>query len=217
MRPIYPSCLVAGLVCLAISTGCAAVLRSIGGEVTHTVSSGVVIPAHVERVAVLYPKTYTKELLNGYLRLEAATFELKSRRPGLQIVDRLHLPELLSEQRLQLAGGAADDSTVRIGRMLGVDSLVIYGIEMPGVRERALARLYGDLPPVIVTTKVLKIETGEVLYYNVVTSTIPDPQGGWSGFGNERAVHPEILAALDRGLLRAVEDLRHAFVLVGRE
>jgi hypothetical protein len=95
--------------------------------------------------------------------------------------------------------------------MLGIDSVVIFNIEMPGIRERALARLYGNLPPVVVTSKLIKIETGEVLYYNVVASTIPDPQGGWSGFGNEELIQPAILSALDRGLRRTVEDLHRAF------
>jgi hypothetical protein len=181
------------------------------GGISHTVTPSVQIPSHVERLGILYPKTYTKELLNGYLRLEAATFQLKAQRPGLRIIDRFHLPEILGEQRFQLAASVDDESAVRIGRLLGIDSVVIYGIEMPGLRERVLARLYGDLPPVMVTTKLLKIETGEVLYYNVVLSRVPDPQGGWTGFDNARDMHPDILAALDRGLRLTMEDLQAAF------
>ncbi len=204
---------VRSLVLLSVAglAGCAAMVQSSAGDVAHTASPVARVPSHVERLAVLYPKAYTKDLLNGYLRLEAATFDLTSQRPGLRIVDRFHLPEILGEQRFQLTGGTSDESAVRLGRLLGIDSVVIYGIEMPGLRERALARLYGDLPPIMVSTKLLKIETGEVLYYNVVTSKIPDPPGGWSGFGHNREIQPEILAALDRGLRQTVTDLRHAF------
>jgi hypothetical protein len=197
--------------CLSTLTGCTSLMPSVRGEVAHTVSPTIQIPAHVERLAILYPKVSAKEILNSYRRLEAATFQLKSQRPVLRIVDRLHLPEILGEQRFQLAGGTSDDSVVRIGRMLGIDSVVIYSIDMPGLRDRALARLYGDLPPVIVTSKLLKIETGEVLYYNVVTSRISDPPGGWTGFGNQQEIQPEILAALERGLRQTVDDLHRAF------
>lgn len=197
--------------CLFTSIGCVSLPPSVSGQVTHTVSSGDKIPAHVERLAILYPKVYTKELLNGYRSLEAATLQLKAQRPGLRIVDRFHLSDILGEQRLQLAGGTSDDSAVRVGRMLGIDSVVIFTIDMPGLRERALARMYGNLPPVVVTSKLIKIETAEVLYYNVVASTIPDPQGGWSGFGNEQLIQPAILAALDQGLRQTVEDLYRAF------
>lgn len=200
------------LLCGSLVVGCTSWNRSLmNGGISHTVTPSVQIPSHVERLAILYPKTYTKELLNGYLRLEAATFQLKSQRPGLRIIDRFHLPEILGEQRFQLAASVDDESAVRIGRLLGIDSVVIYGIEMPGLRERVLARLYGDLPPVMVTTKLLKIETGEVLYYNVVLSRVPDPQGGWTGFDNARDMHPDILAALDRGLRLTMEDLQAAF------
>ncbi len=211
MKPHDSAGVLLGLACLAALAGCASVFRSVTGDVTHTVSPGDQIPIHVERLAILYPKTYTKELLNGYLKLEAATFQLKSRRPGLRIVDRFHLPDILDEQRFQLAGGVSDDSAVHLGRLLGIDSVVIFNIDMPGLRERTLARLYGNLPPVVVTSKLIKIETGEVLYYNVVASIIPDPQGGWAGFGNEQLIQPAILAALDRGLRRTVEDLHRAF------
>ncbi|TKB72435.1 MAG: hypothetical protein E8D45_10715 [Nitrospira sp.] len=200
------------LLCGPLLVGCTSWGQSPNRGLSHTVTPSVQIPSHVERLAVLYPKTYTtKELLNGYLRLEAATFQIKSQRPGLRIVDRFHLPELLGEQRFQLAASVDDESAVRIGRLLGIDSVVIYGIEMPGLRERVMARLYGDLPPVMVTTKLLKIETGEVLYYNVVMSHVQDPQGWWTGFDNGRDMHPDILAALDRGLRLAMEDLRAAF------
>ncbi|MBI5855277.1 MAG: hypothetical protein HZB35_08655 [Nitrospirae bacterium] len=211
MNPVVRASPLLLLFCGPLLVGCTSWNQSLNGGLSHTVTPSVQIPSHVERLAILYPKTYTKELLNGYLRLEAATFQLTSQRPGLRIIDRFHLPEILGEQRFQLAASVDDESAVRIGRLLGIDSVVIYGIEMPRLRERVPARLYGDLPPVMVTTKLLKIETGEVLYYNVVMSRVPDPQGGWTGFDNGRDMHPDILAALDRGLRLTMEDLQAAF------
>lgn len=199
------------LACLSMVPGCLSPAPSVKNEVVHTGSPALQIPVHVERLAILYPKVSAKEILNGYRRLEAATFQLKSQRPTLRIVDRLHREDILGEQRFQLTGGTSDDSVVRIGRMLGIDSVIIYSIEVPGLRDRVRARLYGELPPVIVTSQLLKIETGEVLYYNIVASRVPDPPGGWSGFGNHQEIQPEIVAALERGLRQTVEDLRRAF------
>ena len=80
------------------------------------------IPADVRRVAVLYPREAHTDWSSAYGRLEGAAFQLKTFRPNLRIIDRSHMPAIVSEQRLQVGGLVSEDSAVRIGQMLGVDA-----------------------------------------------------------------------------------------------
>ena len=96
---------------------------------------------------MLYPKTYSRELLDAYARLEGAVFQLKEQRPFLRIVDRFDLPTLRGEQRFQLGGAVSDESAIRLGRLLGVDSVLFFRIEGPNFRDQVFAKFYGDLPP----------------------------------------------------------------------
>ena len=59
----------------------------------------VPIPADVRRMAVLYPRGETPERSSAYGRLEGAAFLLKTFRPTLKIIDRFHIPAIVSEQR----------------------------------------------------------------------------------------------------------------------
>src|SRR5207244_2658224 len=91
----------------------------------NTVPSSLLVPLDVERLAVLYPKTYSRELMEAYAHLEGAAFQLKAQRPSLRIVDRFNLPSILSEQRLKMSGAVSDEHATRIGRLVGLDSLII--------------------------------------------------------------------------------------------
>ena len=139
------------------------------------------IPAGVQRMAVLYPRGGNPEWSSAYSRLEEAAFQLKTLRPNLRIIDRSHTPAIVSEQRFQVGGLVSDESVVRIGQMLGVDSVLIYLIDGPTLRDRFWARQHRDLPPVIVTSKIIQVESGEVAYHNVVTARADEAEGsGWS-------------------------------------
>lgn len=141
----------------------------------------LLIPRDVQRIAVLYPKSTSPDMADAYNRLEGATFQLKAYRPNLKIVDRFHLPVVQQEHRLQLEGMVAEDSAIRIGRVLGVDTVLIYRIDGPSNRDRMWARSHRDLPPVTVTSKVIRVESAEVLYHRVVVTRIEDSAAwGWS-------------------------------------
>lgn len=171
----------------------------------------ITIPPDVQRMVIVYPKGEHAEWAVAYSRLEGATFQLKAHRPSLRIVDRAHVPALVTEQRLQAGGLVSDVSAVRIGQLLGVDSVLIYRIEGPTLRDRIWARGYRDLPPVTVTSKIIRVESAEVVYHNVVTARAGEAEGsGWSlsdnvdyqRWGRE---------ALDRGIMQTVVDLQRAF------
>ena len=91
----------------------------------NTVPASLQVPATVQRLAVLHPKTSSRELRDAYARLEGAAFLLKEQRPSLRIVDRSYLSQILDEQRFQAGGSVSDDTAIRIGRLLGVDSVLL--------------------------------------------------------------------------------------------
>ena len=169
------------------------------------------IPADVQRVAVLYPRGGAPEWSSAYGRLEGAAFQLKTFRPDLRIIDRSHMPAIVSEQRYQVSGLVSEESAVRIGRMLGVDSVLIYLIDGPTLRDRLFARQHRDLPPVTVTSKIIRVESGEVVYHNVVTARIDETEGsGWS-LSDRIDYQRWSREALDRGVMQTVHDLHRAF------
>lgn len=176
-----------------------------------TMMSSIAIPIDVQRLAIVYPQTSNTEVRDAYVRLEGATFQLKDQRPSLKIVDRFNLPALLTEQRLQLGGAVSEETAVRLGRLLGADSVLIYRIEGPTWRDRLWARQHSDLPPVIVMSKIIRVESAEVVFHNVVTARIEDqPEWGWS-VAEATDFQRFNRAALERGIVQTVHDLQRAF------
>jgi hypothetical protein len=170
----------------------------------------VLIPVDVQRIAVLYPRGGAPEWSSAYNRLEGATFRLKALRQNLRIIDRSHLTTIVSEQRFQVGGLVSEESAIHIGRMLGVDSVLIYRIDGPTLRDRFFARQYSDLFPVTVTTKIIRVESGEVVYDNVVTVRGDEPEGSWL-LSDHVDYQRWSREAIDRGIKQTVYDLRRAF------
>ncbi|CAI4032478.1 hypothetical protein DNFV4_02908 [Nitrospira tepida] len=133
------------------------------------------IPASVERLAIIYPRSADPTLAAIYAHLEARTFLLKLSRPSLQIIDRTHLTSVLEEQRFQVSGLVSDDSMARIGHLLGADSILSYRVERPTLHDQFRARFSGQVPPVRVFSKVTLVESGEVVFHHVVTVQPPTP------------------------------------------
>ena len=168
------------------------------------------IPREVQRIAVLYPKSVSSEMADAYNRLEEATFGLKAVRPSLKFVDRLYLPVVLEEHRFQLTGWVADESAVGLGRVLGVDTVLLYRINGPSMRDRMWARSPRDLPPVTVTSKMIRVESAEVLYHNVVEAEIEE-SASWGGSFLDRAEYQRLSReAMERGIVQTVSELRQA-------
>ena len=49
------------------------------------------------------------------------------------------MPAIIAEQRFQVEGLVSEESAVRIGRMLGVDSVLMYRIDGSTLRDRFFA------------------------------------------------------------------------------
>lgn len=235
--------------CILASQGCAS-----SGD-TPVVSRGTVppsarIPDSIQRLAVVYPRVVPKSLSEAYHQLESAAFQLKAQRSGLQIVDRIDLPQLRDELILQSSGLISDRTAAPPGRMLGVDGILQYYISYPSTYElehsyetdlmaspsvpKVLGFLTvsffvpplaipawlvmqsipegGSVPelseasyPVMVSSKIILVETGEVVFHNVVTARIrevPDAEEGWEVL---------IQSALEQSVHQTVTDLQEAF------
>jgi hypothetical protein len=169
------------------------------------------IPQDVRRLAVWYPRTWEQDMAYGYTRLEQAAFQLKRQRSEIKIVERHYLDQLTAEQRLQLSGRVGDDSAIRVGRWLGADSMVVFRIDGPTWRERLLARFHGKMPPFVVSSKVISLESGEVLYHDVV-SAVPVPASGeWGDYASDYELQPALHSALDHALSVAISHLHRSF------
>lgn len=171
----------------------------------------IAVPRHVRRLAVWYPRTGEQDVAYAYSRLEEATFQLKRQRSWIKIVDRHNLDQLTEEQRFQLSGRVADESAVRVGKWLGADSMVVFRIEGPTWRERLLARMYGKMPPFVVSSKIISLESGEVFYHDVVSATPMPVSGEWSDYASDNELRPVMHAALDQALSRAILHLHRSF------
>lgn len=196
---------------LGVLVGCQSVAPTLPSPTAWIPNlSSFQVPASVQRLVVIYPNASAGDMRSTYQRLEGATFQLKALRPSLRIVDRANIQTILNEQRRQYGGGWSDESAIRLGHLLGADSVLLYQVETPSLRDQVLARFRGDLPPVMVISKIILVESAEVVFYNVVTTSIEGIDGDSFSLTVVRQ-QPFIHAALDRSLVRTITDLQQAF------
>jgi len=201
------------LLMLAIGmVGC----RSAAVPVVQTTSlsssrPAMTVPADVKRIAVFYPRSSNPDYSEAYRRLEGAVFQLKGYRATLRIVDRFHLPTIMTELRFQSGGAVSDDSALRIGQLLGADSVLLYSIDGPTLRDRFMAQRPSHIRPITVTTKIIRVESAEVVYHNVVIAKMDDPGfGDWS-LADNVDYHQLSRDALERSIHQTMIDLQRAF------
>jgi hypothetical protein len=211
-----PSVLVAAglMLSLSLQTGCRPPTPTpvaLTPDALEIVETDLPVPQHIRRLAIWYPRTGEQDVAYGYSRLEEAAFQLKRQRSWIKIVDRRNIQQLTEEQRFQLSGRVADDSVVGVGRWLGADTMVVFRIDGPTWRERLLARMYGKMPPFVVTSKIISLENGEVLYHDVVSATPMPASGEWGDYASDQELRPAMHAALDHALSRAILHLHRSF------
>lgn len=125
-----------------------------------------------QRVAVVIPSTTDPMLVNAYARLDADTGHLFHIGLGSHIVERSELAAVHEEQHRQYFEPAAEETTVRLGRLLGADVLILYRIKIPALRERLFAVEADQMSPVTIFGKATRVETGEEVWSHVVTVEI---------------------------------------------
>ena len=158
------------------------------------------------RIAVLFPPTKDPTLVYTYARLETMTDHLLREAMGSRIVDRRDLTSIHTEQGWQYAAPASEETSVRLGRLSGADTLVLYRILSPTLRERLFAP-EGALSSVTIIGKVIRVETGEVVWNHLVSVNVrpPDRWQG-AGFGLDTTVRQ----ALEHGVNAMEAALTHA-------
>lgn len=117
----------------------------------------------------------------------------------------------MTELRFQMGGAVADDSTLRLGQMLGADTVLLYSIDGPTPRDRFMAQRPSQVRPITVTTKIIRVESAEVVYHDVVVAEIED-QGNrdWSS-SDHMDYHQLSREALEESIDRTMVDPRRAF------
>ena len=200
--------LILSAICLAPFPACTisspGVAPPLAVEESHSLTQ---IPVSVERLSIVYPRSADPTLAAIYTQLEAQTFLLKIHRPSLHIVDRVHLQNVLKEQRFQISGAVSDDSMARIGHLLRADSILSYRVERPTLRDHLWARFSGHMPPVRVFSKVTLVESGEVFFHHVVTVQPPAPPEEASF----TAIEPLVQEAVKTGVGQTLLALQRAF------
>lgn len=209
------SCNPATLLC-ALSLTCAVLLSGCQTPPPPVVTAispplGPAIPSHVRRIAVFYPIANERDVAYGYAKLEQAVLLVKHQRPWVRVVERRHLTAVIHEQRLQLTAQFSDDSAVHVGRMLGADSIVVFHIDGPSWRDRLLARMHGTMPPVVISSKVVEVETGEVLYHDMVIRTPMPGSRGWDAYASDFELQPLLRSSLEQSVSEAIVNLIEAF------
>jgi hypothetical protein len=202
----------AGILCMSIQAACRP-LTPVAQDHTAEASTmmGYTIPDHVRRLAIWHPRTSEQTMAYGYSRLEQAAFQLKKQRAWIKIVERRTIEPLTDEQRLQVSGRIADETAMHVGRWLGADSMVLFQIEGPTWRERMLARFHEHMPPFVVSSRIISVESGEVLYHDIVTA-VPIPRSGqWSDYWSDYELQPALRSALDHAVSMAIAHLEQSF------
>jgi len=180
--------------------------------VSGTIPTSLQLPSNVGRLAVLYFDPSNQEEINAYRWLEGAVFQFKEVRPSLRIVERADLAAVMGEQQFQLRGSVSEKTAVRVGRLLGVDSVLIYFIQGPTLRDRMFVKNPENVPPVMVTSKIIRVESAEVLFHNVVTAPIVGQgMGAGAVFSRQSSLRPLVREALERAVTQTISDLTHAF------
>jgi hypothetical protein len=168
------------------------------------------IPADVQRIVFFHPPSHNRDVREAYHRLEGAVFNLKTYRSNLKIVDRVNLPALITELRLQSGGSVTDDTALHIGRLLGADSILLCLIEGPTIYEHLMARHLSQVRPMIIITKIIRVESAEVVYEDVVIAEVA--AGGHEDRSLSNLDYSQLRhEALERSIKQTVMDLQHAF------
>jgi hypothetical protein len=97
--------------------------------------------------------------------LQDGLFRLKRYYPSLTIVERSQVRDIQKELAFQHSGRVRDEEVVRVGRMMGVDYVGIYHLDaVESVFSRFDSRAFIETWPVLVLFKIVRVESGEVVF-----------------------------------------------------
>jgi membrane-associated protease RseP (regulator of RpoE activity) len=102
---------------------------------------------------------------------------LRTRHRELVLVEREDLRTVLDEVGIQYTGRADEDTTIRVGKLVGADSLLTYRLAISGSGEPMSASF---------ELRLLKVESGITVFRQIASSTnSPSPAEATTGRFNE--------------------------------
>jgi len=126
---------------------------------TEKINIGLVIETKIPDLEVSKREILENEEENQFFGM------IERNKDKYKLVDRRHLNTVLEEQKLSMTG-LTDSDTVKLGKLLNIDIIVL--------------RLIYDNSKV---TKVLKVDTGEVLLFKTYETYKETKQEGWVLYG----------------------------------
>jgi hypothetical protein len=157
---------------LFVLVGCGAVHDELPTDVT-AVDRITGLPT---RIAILRSKLedpairYDAMFESAYGRLEWQTGEILRRSKNV-IIERRDLRSIREEQWWQYQPEVSENAAAPLGQLLGAKLLFLYKITAPSYRERFFN--HGAGPQITVTAKVLRVETGEVVWSHMTAAQMP--------------------------------------------
>ena len=67
------------------------------------------------------------------------------------------------------------------------------------------------MPPITVLSKVISVESGEMLYHDMVASHPLPPSGRWEDYMSDHELQVQLRSALDQALTVAAQHLEQSF------
>jgi PDZ domain-containing protein len=130
---------------------------------SHTSIIPVFMPPSIvplpERLAIVPGDTPLDNGVKSWLDL-TLNF-LRTRHPQLVLVEREDLRSILDEIGFQYTGQLDEDTTIRLGRLTGADSLLIYRCILHEISPRSAA----------FELRLLKVESGTTVFRQMVSAT----------------------------------------------
>lgn len=111
---------------------------------------------------------------NVAVLLDTALNILRTRHPQLVLVER-DLQPVLDELHLQYSGRVDDETAVRVGRLTGVDTILVYRIDpMPAVTSETASA--STVPDASFEIRLIQVESGHVLFRQTAIAVVDLPR-----------------------------------------
>lgn len=162
-----------------------------------------------QRLAVVPLSDATDPTVSSWLDL-TLNF-LRSRHQHIVLVEREALELALEETQFQHAGRVADESMVRVGRLAGADTLLMYWVDALAERTVVSARRNGGHVLGSAEFRVLNVESGTTLFRQAVTATVVLDAPGSGKAWSEESVRQVHRAAIENAVSYGLASLTMAY------
>lgn len=163
----------------------------------------------IQRLAVVPLSDTTDPKISSWLDL-TLNF-LRSRHPQIVLVERETLGLALEEVQLQNTGRVADESMVRVGRLVGADTLLTYRLDSLSGETIASVRRNGGQVLGSAEFRLINVESGTTLFRQAVTATVTLATPGGGKAWPEESVHQVHRAAMENAVSYGLASLTMAY------